>query len=183
METAVKFFNAYLDIDYAGNVAVFSESDEVVNELRDASMKFWHAAPGVLLSPGFGRPMGMPPEQLARLAANTDPARRTLFLVATHHDPTWGDLYAGYVGGDREQSAKSYGRLLYATGIENEFKLIAAYREDFDKVSPPVRWRHSQGVEISSRDAPTAVRPLEVPSGRAAHRQDWEMLRNAATEG
>ncbi|SCF96038.1 hypothetical protein [Streptomyces sp. Ncost-T10-10d] len=182
LEDVVKFFNSYLDIDYAGNTAVYSESDEVLNERRDTSMKFWHAAPGILLSPGFGRPMGMPAEQLAQLAENVNLAHRELFLVAEYSDPTWGTLYAGYIGGDRERTAQSYGGLLYATEIKGELKIIASYREDIDKVSPPVHWRHSQGAEITSPNTPVAVRPLEAPTGRAAHHQDWEMLRNAADD-
>ncbi|MEU6018220.1 hypothetical protein ABZ826_30600 [Streptomyces sp. NPDC047515] len=182
MEDVVKFFNSYLDIDYAGNTAVYSESDEVVNERRDASMKFWHEVPGAQLSPGFGRPMGMPSEQLAQLAANVNLARRTLFLVAEYSDPTWGTLYAGYIGGDRARTAQSYGGLLYATEIKGQLKIIASYREDIDKLPPPTHWRHSQGAEISSPNTPVSVRALEAPTGRAAHRQDWDALRNATTD-
>ncbi|WP_329538967.1 hypothetical protein OG345_01920 [Streptomyces sp. NBC_01220] len=181
IEDTQSFFNSYLDIDYAGNTAVYSESDETVNELREESMTFWHALPGVQLSPTFGRPMGMPVEQLAQLAATVELARRALFLVAEYSDPTWGKLYAAYIGGDRESTARSYGGLLYAAEINGNLKIIASYREDIDQLPPPVRWRHSQGAEIDPPKTAVSVHPLEAPTGRAAHRQDWEALRDAAT--
>ncbi|MCX4846577.1 hypothetical protein [Streptomyces sp. NBC_00893] len=182
LEDVVKFFKAYLDVDYAGNVAVYSESDEVLNGRRDASMKFWHAVPGTFLSPGFGRPMGMTAEQLSQLSATANLAHRKLFMVVEYSDPTWGILYTGYIGGDRETTAQSYAGLLYATKIKGDLKIIAHYREDIDKVSPPVHWRHSQGAEMTSLATPVAVRALEAPTGRAAHRQDWETLRNAVAD-
>ncbi|MEV6074436.1 hypothetical protein AB0L80_04885 [Streptomyces sp. NPDC052069] len=182
MEDVVKFLNSYLDVEYAGATAVYSDSDEVVNEHRDESMKFWHAVPGVILSPSFGRPMGMPQEQFAKLGANSDLARRALFLVAEYADQNWGTLYAGYIGGDRNISAQSYGGLLYVTEIKRKLKIIASYKEDFDQPSPPIHWRHSQGVEIVTLENPSAVRPIEEPTGRVAHLQDWEALLTAATD-
>ncbi|WP_335932615.1 hypothetical protein [Streptomyces sp. PTD5-9] len=179
LEEAVTFFNSYLDLDWAGNRAVSSESDEVVNALRSDSMKFWHSVHDAPLSPSFGRPMGMTPEQLARMAAKIELVRSELFLVAEYRDPTWRTLYAAYIGGGRVTTAQSYGRLLYATEIQEEIKIIAAYREDFDKTPPPMHWQHSQGAEITLTDPPVAVCALKAPTGRKAHRQDWEMMRNS----
>ncbi|MFI5749103.1 hypothetical protein ACIBBE_24925 [Streptomyces sp. NPDC051644] len=180
LEGPVKFFNAYLGIEYAGNMAVYAEPDEVVNELRKESMKHWHALSGVPLSPSFGRPMGMPAEILAQLAESAKVVRRPLFLVAEYNDRTWGTLYAGYIGGDRARTAQSYGGLLYAAEINDTLKIIASYKEDTDKASPPMHWRHSQGAEISLSGPPVATHPLEAPAGRATHYQDWEAFRNAA---
>ncbi|WP_190123256.1 hypothetical protein [Streptomyces inusitatus] len=178
MDEAVSFFNSYLDADYAGNLAVRSESDEVLKERQIASRGFWHSTLNAPLSPGFGRPVGMPSEELARLAAKMNPVRRRLFLVAEYDDVEWGALYAGYIGG-RGRTVQSYGGLLYAAGINGELKIIASYKEDIDKVPPPLRWCHSQGVEITLSGNPVAIRPLEVPTGRIAHKQDWEAFRNA----
>ncbi|MEU3654798.1 hypothetical protein AB0E67_18665 [Streptomyces sp. NPDC032161] len=179
LEDAVDFFNSYLDVDYAGNKAVFLEGDEAVNTLRENSMKFWHSEHGVPLSPSFGRTMGMTPEQLNEMAAKVNLARREIFLAAEYSDPIWRTLYAAYVGGDRVTTARSYSELLYAAEIQDEIKIIASYREDINKVSPPVHWRHSQGAEISLSGPPLAVIPLQEPTGRKAHQQDWEMNKNA----
>ena len=183
MEDVVKFFNSFLDIYYAGTLAVYSESDAVLDERRAASMEFVHAVPGVIMSPLFGRERGLPADELAEFAEEMDVTRRPLFLVAEYRHPSWGALYGGYIGDDSSATAGSYGGLLYATEIDRELKIIAIYREDFDKASPPVRWRHSQGAEIGDPGKPVAVRPLEAPTERAAHRQDWESLGSRSSEG
>ncbi|MFJ9885774.1 hypothetical protein ACIQRW_07910 [Streptomyces sp. NPDC091287] len=177
----MKFFNAYLDIEHEGSVATYSASDEVVNELRTKSMGFWHASPGTTLSPSFGRPMGMHPDQLATLARSVNLARRTLFMVAEYRRPDGETLYAAFTSGDRTRTTQSYGGLLHAAEVEGELKIVASYKEDFDKASPPVHWRHSQGAEINLSGAPVAVRPLEAPTGQAAHQEDWEGLRDSVT--
>ncbi|MFF5565167.1 hypothetical protein ACFY6Y_11045 [Streptomyces sp. NPDC012829] len=182
MDEVVKFVYSYLCVEHSGNVAVYSESDEVVNRLREASMEFWYAAPGVPVSPSFGRAAGMSSEQLAKRAARVKIARRALFLVAEYRDPDWGALYAGYVGGDRVLTAQSYGGLLYVTKIADELKIVASYKEDIDEEPPPLRWRHSQGANILLTGPPVAVRPLGLPTGRAAHQQDWQMLSDAAPD-
>ncbi|MCT2593936.1 hypothetical protein LHJ74_29195 [Streptomyces sp. N2-109] len=182
IDGAVEFFKSYLEIEHAGNMATYSESDETVEELRAESMQFWHALPGIALSPSFGRPMGMQPERLSQLAQKANLERRALFLVAEYRDPAWGTLYAGFVGGDRASTAGSYGGLLYAAEIEGGLKVVASYREDFDKAAPPVQWRHSQGAEPDLPGAPVAVRALQGPTGRAEHREDWEILRGSAPD-
>ncbi|MFE3379515.1 hypothetical protein [Streptomyces anulatus] len=182
IDDAVTFFNSYLDVEHEGNVAIYSASDEVVKELRARSMTFWQASPGATLSPSFGRPMGMHPDQVADLARSVNLARRTLFMVAEYRGPDGGRLYAAFTSGDRASTAQSYGGLLHAAEVAGELKIIASYKEDFDKASPPVHWRHSQGVEITLPAAPVAVRPLEAPSGQAAHQEDWEGLRDSVTE-
>lgn len=181
IEDAVIFFNAYLDIEHEGNVATYSASDEVVNELRTRSMGFWHASPGAILSPSFGRPMGMHPDQLENLARSVNLARRTLFLVAEYRGPDGNSIYVAITSGDRAETAQSYGGLLHAAEVKDELKIIASYKEDFDRVSPPVHWRHSQGAEITLPDTPVAVHPLEAPTGQAAHQDDWEDLRDSVT--
>ncbi|WP_411079711.1 hypothetical protein [Streptomyces sp. cmx-18-6] len=179
---AAKFFNAYLDIERIGSMAVYSEPDEVVNSYRTSSMRFWHASPGTPLSPSFGRPMGMDSDQLAQLARTVSLARRTLFLVAEYRAHEGDSIYAGFVSGDRARTAESYGGLLYATEVNGDLKIIASYKEDFDGVSPPVRWRHSQGVEIDLPGPPISVRPFEAPIGHPAHLGDWEKLRDSVTD-
>lgn len=180
MDDAVNFFNSYLGVEYAGQVAVSSQPDEVVNDLRAEIMTFWHAAPGVPLSPPFGRLTGISPEQLAQKSAETNPVRRELLLAAEYDDPTSGKLYAGYIGGDRELTALTYGGLLYATEVEGQLKIISSCKEDFNAVPPPFGWRRSQGAQVSPAGPPVAVRPLREPTGRAVHRQDWLALRDAA---
>ncbi|ARF73947.1 hypothetical protein ACPEIF_07495 [Streptomyces sp. NPDC012600] len=182
IDDAVNFFNAYSDIEHAGITATYSEPDEVVNEYRTGSMRFWHAEPGTPLSPSFGRPMGMGSDQLAQLARNVSLVRRTLFLVAEYRGRDGGSVYAGIVSGDRTRTAESYGGLLYATEVDGDLRIVASYKEDFGKVSPPVHWRHSQGMDIGLPGPPVAVRPLAAPTGQAAHLKDWEGLRDSVAE-
>ncbi|MFJ1590153.1 hypothetical protein ACIOD0_07880 [Kitasatospora albolonga] len=182
IDDAVNFFNSYSDIEHTGNIATYSEPDEVVNEHRADSMRFWHAEPGTPLSPSFGRPMGMGSDQLAQLARNVSLVRRTLFLVAEYRGREGDSVYAGIVSGDRTRTAESYGGLLYATEIGGDLRIVASYKEDFDAVSPPVRWRHSQGRDIVLPGPPIAVRPLATPTGQAAHLKDWERLRGSVTD-
>lgn len=180
IDDAVSFFNSYLDVEYAGQVAVGSQSDGVVNDLRAEIMTFWHAAPGVPLSPPFGRLMGMSPEQLAQQAAEMNAVRRALLLVAEYDDPTSGQLFAGYIGGDRDLTALTYGGLLCALEVEGQLRIVSSCKEDFNAVPPPFGWRRSQGAQVSPVGSPVAVRPLEEPSGRAAHRRDWWAIRDSA---
>ncbi|MFF8713920.1 hypothetical protein ACF07T_21150 [Streptomyces sp. NPDC015184] len=180
LEDAVEFFNFYLDIDRDGNNAVRTEPDDVVNSLRSKIMRLWNSVPGVPLSPSFGRPMGMTPENLAEMAAHMERVRRPLFTVAEYQDPAWQVLYAAYIGGNKPTTAQAYGGLLYATGIQGELKIIASYREDIDKEPPPMHWQHVQGAEIALAGPPVAVRTFQGPTAIEAHLQDWEMLRNSA---
>lgn len=183
MDDVVEFFNSYLDVVHAGEVAIFSEPDEIVVRLQGESLEFWHAEPGAPVSPPFGRIMGLSSAQLAqKWAGRPGPeiSRRTLFLIAEYNSAEWGALFAGYIGGDRKLTASAYGGLLYATDIAGEFKIIASYREDIEVVPPPLQWRYSRGAHITLANTPVAVRPLEEPTGRAAHRQDWQEMQNSA---
>ncbi|MFF8617938.1 hypothetical protein [Streptomyces sp. NPDC015350] len=176
---SIDLFNSYLDTDWAGNNAVLAEPDDVVNSLRSKIMEFWNSVPGVPLSPSFGRPMGMSPEQLANMAARMERVRRPLFMVTEHRSHAGQVLYAAYIGGNKPTTAQAYGGLLYATEIRGELKIIASYREDIDREPPPVRWQHVQGAEIPLAGPPVAVCAFRAPVDIKAHLRDWEILRDS----
>ncbi|MFF3735353.1 hypothetical protein ACFYXM_35075 [Streptomyces sp. NPDC002476] len=181
MEEAVAFFESYLDFEHRGSLAILDEPDEVLKALRSRILnQFWHEAIGTPISPTFGRPPGMTPDQMVTLSQKMRPVRRSLLLVAEHEAPKTipgKPLYAGYISGDTESTAQSYGGLLVAAIMsDGEMKLVASYKEDFMQSAPPVRWRQSQGLRISLVCSPVAVRPLKAPTGRAVHQQDWQRL-------
>ncbi|WP_424862889.1 hypothetical protein [Streptomyces sp. MMS24-I29] len=180
MRDVIAFYESYLDFEHSGAVAILEESDERLSGLRGEILDtFWYKFNGVPLSPSFGRPKGMTPDQLVQLAEQMKPKRRSLFLVTEHKAPKelpGQSLYAAYASGDREQTARSYTDLLYAVAIDDGLKIVALYREDVMKGSPPVCWRHSQGLRIPRVGLPVAVRALREPTGRAAHQQHWQTL-------
>ncbi|MGW3165763.1 hypothetical protein ACWC9Q_23380 [Streptomyces sp. NPDC001142] len=183
MHDAIAFYESYLDFEHSGAVAILEDSDERLNGLRSEILEtFWRKVDGIPLSPNFRRPPGMTPDQLSQLAEQMKPKRRSLFLVTEHKAPNGipgQPLYAAYVSGDREQTARSYSDLLYAVAIDSGLKIVASYREDVMKGSPPVRWRHSQGLRIPRVGLPVAVRALREPTGRAALQQHWQTLTNS----
>ncbi len=69
LDDAVDFFNAYLDIDYQGRVAAYSEPEEILEERWTAILSFFRSTPEFPMSPDFGKHRGWPPERLAKYAA------------------------------------------------------------------------------------------------------------------
>ncbi|MGW4996466.1 hypothetical protein ACWEP8_02275 [Streptomyces hydrogenans] len=180
-DDVVDFFNAYLDSDFEGNLAVASKSDNEVQSCKEVSSQFFYSGDGVAMSVGFGRPTGWPEEKIDELAQQAQVVRRPLLLVIEYCNAEWGPVFAGYIGGDRPRTAASYGALLYVAFVREELRIIATFREDFGAVSPPIHWIQSQGVQVAGLGDPVAVRALEPPVKRAVHLQDWERLRDSAS--
>ncbi|GAA1935958.1 hypothetical protein GCM10009716_48780 [Streptomyces sodiiphilus] len=177
VEEVGDFFQSYLDAEFAASSAVSTEPDEILEQRRAILESFMYSVPGKVMSSGIGRGRGWSAEQLADLAQRMKVARRPLFLVVEYVHPKWKQLFAGYIGGGKPRTAGAYGELLFAAEIEGKMRVIATYREDFDRVPPPVHWKHAQGAEIGKLARPVGVLPVEAPTSRAAHFQDWQDFR------
>ena len=176
IEDAVRFYNSYLDADYAGAMAANSEPDEILDAREAEVMSFMHVPRGIIMSPGFGRRRGCSASEIARRAQWADCLRRSLFLVVEFAYSDGHGLFGGYAGGGRSLAAGSYSELIFAREIDGELKIVAFHMKDFDIEPPPVHWVHHQGTVIDDPGEPVRIRPLLAPT-LETNRRDWEMWR------
>jgi hypothetical protein len=174
MDGAIDLFNAYLDAEYAAVVATRTEPDDaVVNRARAAVEAFLNTGPDGRMASTIGRAPGMTAAAVEALAATVDQVvRRTLFQVVEYRHPALGRLFAGYAGGQSMLSKGAYGRLLYATELAGEPKIISEYVPDILEPAPPVAWSVLQGAQIAPPGRPGAVRQFTGPTYEP-HRHDW----------
>ncbi|NUW35077.1 hypothetical protein HTZ77_27135 [Nonomuraea sp. SMC257] len=178
IDEAVDFFASYLDAEYAERLAVLFEPDDVLRSRREISESFMHELPGTSMRSVLGR-APTSAEELARIARSAarsvQRAHRVLFLVEEYDNPSFGQLFAGYVSGATPSRIGSFGLLLYATVINGRLKIIGDRAKDYDASE----WTHGQGAEIGTPGTPRRVRPLVEPE-HPDHRRYRATVRDGA---
>jgi hypothetical protein len=173
LDSAVAFFDAFLDAEYAALVALYSEPDDaVLAGLVAAAQRYLSSSPEARMAVGLNRAPGVSARQLeedAKLLGQL--RRRALFQVVEFEHPSLGALFGAYASSQDAYTIGAYERLFYAAGLDTP-KIIAAYVPELLAPAPPVTWRRLQGMEIDRPGRPVAVRRLTEPT-RKAHRQDW----------
>lgn len=164
LDEAVTLAEAYLDAEHAATAAVFTAPDDAavarsVEALRALTLPTADAPLGASTP---GRRPGMSAAEVAGDNALLDHyRRRTLFQVAHHAHPLWGDLFAAYAGAVSEVAAGSYARLLYLAGTEQGPRVVAEY--DAEPMSERVEWHHVGGVVVDDPGPVVETRRLAEP--------------------
>jgi Ankyrin repeats (many copies)/Ankyrin repeats (3 copies)/Ankyrin repeat len=164
IDEAVSFFQEFLTALYEQDVADLTEPDEQLEQRIARSESFMYAPPGTTMTSPFMRPRGMPPEELAEIAARAEtPQRRPLFLVAEYETAELGTCFAGYVGGADDLTALGYQRQYWAMDVNGEPKMVALYVVDYDSIESEVEWENFEGAIVGKVGRPVAVRGLQEP--------------------